>query len=166
MPARSISSGPSDIALRAILLGVAAGSRAATPSGILALRQPASAARWATWPPYRWPVGRVALVAGMFGEFVGDKLPTTPSRLEPGSLAGRVASGMLAGAAIGSDGGKRGVMTGATLGAVGAIAGSFGGYWARKTIVKKSGLPDFPVAVLEDCTAVGLAAIATDHRAL
>lgn len=165
MPARSSSPATADLALRAVLLGIAAGSRAATPNAVLALRQPASHARWTTWAPYRWPAGRAVMVAGMLGEFVGDKLPSTPSRLAPGSLAGRIASGALAGAAIGSEAGRSGIVKGALLGGAGAVAGSVGGFWARKTIVEKSGLPDLPVALVEDCVAVGLAAAATDHLA-
>jgi len=154
-------SSSSDRALRAFLLGISAGSRSMTPNAVLALHQPTSDAPWTRWIPFRWPLGRAALVAGMLGEFVGDKLPQTPSRLEPGSLAGRVASGALAGAAVGSKGGASSVATGAVLGGAGALAGSFCGYWARKTIVAKTHLPDLPIALLEDCTAVGLAAIAT-----
>lgn len=154
-----------NLALRAALLGVAAGSRAATPNAVLALRQSTSTARWTTWAPYRWPVGRAAMVVGMLGEFVGDKLPTTPSRLQPGSLAGRIASGTLAGAAIASDGGRSGIAIGALLGGAGAVAGSFGGAWVRKSAVEWSGLPDLPIALLEDCTAVGIAAMATNRHA-
>ncbi|MGC4191432.1 MAG: hypothetical protein QM589_09750 [Thermomicrobiales bacterium] len=157
-------SAASDPVLRAFLLGLSAGSRSMTPNTVLALRQPARAARWMHWVPYRWRIRRAVLVAGMFGEFVGDKLPQTPSRLQPGSLAGRIASGMLAGAAIGSDGAKSGITTGAVLGAVGAVAGSFGGYWVRKTIVERSSPPGLPIALLEDCAAVGLATIATVPR--
>lgn len=162
MPRRPAAlSTSADLALRSFLLGVSAGSRAMTPNAVLAMHQPGSTARWAGWVPFRWRLGRGLLVAGMLGEFVGDKLPQTPSRLEPGSLAGRVASGALAGAAVGSKGGSSGVATGIVLGGAGALAGSFGGYWARKTIVAKTHLPDLPVALLEDCTAIGLAAIAT-----
>lgn len=161
---RSSSVPVSDPALRAVLLGIAAGSRSMTPNAVLALRYPSRGERWTGWVPYRWPLGRGALVLGMVGEFVGDKLPATPSRLQPGSLAGRAASGALAGAAIGSDGGSAGIARGAILGAAGSLAGSFGGYWLRKTLVEKSGLPDLPIALVEDAVAVGLAAAATDRR--
>jgi len=150
------------------MLGIAAGSRSMTPQGVLALRRGGRAEEpgWPNWPPYRWRLGRMALVAAMLGEFAGDKLPQTPSRLAPGSLAGRCGSGALAGAAIGSESGRNGIAVGAILGGAGAIAGSFAGYWARTMAVEKSGLPDTPVAFLEDCAAVGIAAMATERKAL
>ncbi|MGB3330444.1 MAG: hypothetical protein WBA46_15895, partial [Thermomicrobiales bacterium] len=85
MPRHSAATAaPADLALRAFLLGVSAGSRTMVPHGVMALRQPGSSAQWAQRVPFRWPIGRAGLVVGMLGEFVGDKLPQTPSRLEPG----------------------------------------------------------------------------------
>jgi uncharacterized membrane protein len=42
-------------------------------------------------------------------------------------------------------------------GAIGALVGSFAGYWVRKRVVDQSGLPDFTIALAEDAIAIGLA---------
>ncbi len=43
---------------------------------------------------------------------------------------------------------------GALLGVVGALVGTFGGYYVRTGIVKALHSPDFPIALLEDAVAV------------
>lgn len=148
------------IALRALTLGIAAGHRSQIANGFLA-SQYDNAPRWAGWR--RWPVfrnqlGRRALMLSSIGELVGDKLPMTPSRLEPGPLFGRIVLGTIAGAAVGSEGvGKGSIVRGALLGTTGAIIGNFGGYYARKAVVDAIGVPDPVVAVGEDAIAISLA---------
>ena len=146
--------------LRALLLGFAAGLRSQMATAALALAHadaPATA-RWTGWIPFRWPLGRKAMLLSAAGEIVGDKLPQVPSRITAAPLAGRVAFGAFAGAAVGSE--RKGiapVLTGALFGGIGAVAGSFGGYHARKWIVSTSGLPDLPIAVVEDAIAATIA---------
>ncbi len=60
-------------------------------------------------------------------ELIADKLPFTPSRLNPGPLASRIASGAVCGAAV-CGAVKRPFVEGALLGGLGAIAGVRG--WA------------------------------------
>ena len=67
-------------------------------------------------------------------EFVADKLPFGPSRLEHGGLAARVLSGGVTGAGL-SAGSKASLAQGALLGAAGAVAGSVLGYQARTRLV-------------------------------
>jgi uncharacterized membrane protein len=43
---------------------------------------------------------------------------------------------------------------GALLGAIGAVAGSYLGYFARSRITGKFGLPDLPVALVEDVICI------------
>src|SRR5690242_14066557 len=43
---------------------------------------------------------RTILTLSALGEFVVDKLPITPSRIDPAPLAGRMGSGALVGAAV------------------------------------------------------------------
>jgi uncharacterized membrane protein len=85
-----------------------------------------------------------ALVMAAAGELVTDKLPITPSRLEPPALAGRAVSGAITGGVIGG-------RAGLPLGAAAAIAGSYAGARVR------GNRPGFMTAVLEDAVAVGLA---------
>jgi uncharacterized membrane protein len=87
-------------------------------------------------------------------EIVNDKLPATPSRLAPPSLAIRSITGALAGTALAIAAGQS-VLLGIVLGALGALAGSFLGYYIRHGIVTGLKLPDFPIALLEDAIAIG-----------
>ena len=87
------------------------------------------------------------------GELVLDKLPSTPSRKAPGPFAGRVVLGALCGAALCATAGH--IVPGAVLGALGGMAGTFGGYEARRRLVAALGVPDFVVAVAEDVVAIG-----------
>jgi uncharacterized membrane protein len=148
---------------RAFLLGALTGARSATPLAMLALRHGdrTPPGTWRGWPVFRSPIGRAALVAAALGEFVGDKLPRTPSRIAPGGLVGRAVSGAIVGLAIASE--HRGTdirVQGALVGAVGAVAGSFAGFLARKLVGRVTHLPDPVVAVAEDVvTVVGTARV-------
>jgi uncharacterized membrane protein len=87
-------------------------------------------------------------------EIVNDKLPATGSRLAPPSLAIRSISGALAGTALALAAGQS-VLLGIVLGVLGALAGSFVGYYIRHGIVTRLKVPDFPIALLEDAIAIG-----------
>jgi uncharacterized membrane protein len=147
------------IVVRALLLGIAAGMRSNAPLGTFARHQlhAPRAAGWARWPVLRSGFGRALLQLAWIGEFFGDKLPSTPSRLERRSLGSRITLGTIAGLAAGTEGrGAAPRIGGAIAGAVGAVAGSFGGYHTRKFAAQASGLPDPAVAVVEDLTAAAI----------
>ena len=151
---------PPDLAARAAGLGVVAGMRSQLPFAALAVA--ATRGRFAVGAgrPLDLLRSRRALVGfglSAAGELVGDKLPMTPSRLAPGPLAGRLALGAVAGAALAREA-KRAVGLGAALGAGGAALGSFGGYHLRAAAGRATGLPDPVWAVVEDALAIGLAA--------
>lgn len=115
---------------------------------------------WKEWPVLRSPAGRALLVLAAAGELVGDKLPMTPSRTKPLPLLGRIATGAVAGAAIGTLGGPDGWRQGAVLGAVGGAVGSFAGAFLRSAGAA-TGSPDLVFALLEDAvTIAGSAAVA------
>ncbi len=88
------------------------------------------------------------------GEIVGDKLPFTPSRIAPGPLFGRIASGGLSGAALCVADGKR-TSLGAALGVAGAVAGAYGFYHLRRTLGRKLSVPDPVLGAAEDVLAYG-----------
>ncbi len=92
---------------------------------------------------------------GALGEFVGDLLPSAPSRTSAGPLIFRVVIGSLTGACIGVAGGIAPAL-GALTGAVGALAGAFGGHRARVGLVRSLRVPDAVIAVPEDLVAIGL----------
>src|SRR6185295_12698260 len=86
-------------------------------------------------------------------ELVWDKLPRTPNRTALRGLIARVIAGKVSGMCIAAAGGQS-LWVGAVCGIVGALAGCFGGYFARTRTVSALRSPDWPIAVLEDLVAV------------
>jgi len=140
----------------AFLLGILAGLRSVTPPAAVA---------WAArlgWlhlegTPLAFLGSAVAayvLTGLMLAELVGDKLPKTPSRTQPGPFVGRVVTGGLAGAALTAGVGGS-LALGTVLGLLGAVAGTLGGYRVRTGLVRALRMPDYVVALGEDAVAVG-----------
>lgn len=140
------------------LLGVSAGVRSFTPLAVAAwfayLGKLPVKNTWAAWLAHPAAVG--TLTAAAAGEFIGDKLPNTPDRTAPLGLVGRLALGATVGAVI-STAFRRPIAGGIALGALGAAAGTYGGFYARKGLTKGTGLADLPVAISGDAAAVALA---------
>jgi len=163
--------------MRALMLGVLTGARSATPLAMLALHhdRPSLHGAWQQWPVFRARVGRGLLLTAAVGELVADKLPGTPSRVGVGPLAGRIVAGAIAGLAIDTVDGGRDRHTrrapsarrdqrlqAAALGVLGALVGSYAGYFVRKGVVSATGRPDWCVALIEDAaTLTGAAAAVT-----
>ncbi len=132
--------------VRATVIGAVAGLRSFTaPAATLATGGSA------------WTGIVTALAAG---ECVADKLPFAPSRLLPPALVWRIVSGGWCGGALAVRGDASRV-AGACAGALGALAASYAGYGLRRYLTKGVGLPDTPVALLEDAVAVSGARVAT-----
>ncbi len=138
----------------ALLVGIVAGLRTFTApaaiswaawSGRLALEGSRLAILGYTWTP--WIFTLLAI-----GEFIGDQLPSTPSRTVPMQFGARLLSGAICGAAIGS---SHGAMLGGLLaGIAGAVIGTLGGHAFRRrlaAVLKK----DLPAALIEDAIAIG-----------
>ena len=140
------------------LLGVSTGLRSFTPMAVTAwfarLGKLPVEGTWAAWVAHPAAVG--VLTAAAVGEYVGDKLPSSPSRTAPLPLIGRVVLGGLIGAIV-ATAFKRPIAGGVGLGALGAVAGSYGEYYLRRGLVKGAGLADLPVAISGDAAAVALA---------
>jgi len=94
-------------------------------------------------------------------ELVADQLPTTPARTAPPGLVARLLTGGLCGTVAAAAGGAP-LGAGGLIGAAGALAGTFGGYTARKRITA-GGTSDHVVATVEDLVAVGVAAFVAFH---
>lgn len=152
---------PADITYtRALTFGAVTGLRSMTAIAALALASQSERPRpflgdaGAPWTLLASRGAAAAFGLGAVGEWVGDKLPLTPGRLEPLPLGGRVVFGALAGAASCRAAGASPAVGGA-LGALGALGGAAAGFALRTILAPRLGLPDFPVALLED----GLAAL-------
>ena len=90
---------------------------------------------------------------GAVGELISDKLPKTPSRLKQPGLSIRVVTGGLCGVVL-ATAASFSLVGGALLGAIGAVAGSYLGYFARSRITGNFSLPDLPVALVEDVICI------------
>ncbi len=86
------------------------------------------------------------------GEFIADKLPFTPNRTQPVSVAVRCISGGLAGAGIFEATGKR-PLTGALLGCVAAGVSTFASFYLRKAL-SRSGAGNIISGIIEDAIVV------------
>lgn len=137
------------------LIGFFAGLRSLTPPALVA---------WAThlgWLPLQGGLafmGSVWAVAPwtvlMIGELAADKWARIPNRTTAMPLIARILTGGLAGACLAVAGGVNPAL-GAALGGAGGVVGAFTGFHARRKLTRDSGLPDFPVAVVEDLVAIG-----------
>jgi uncharacterized membrane protein len=101
----------------------------------------------------RWSVTLFTILA--LGEFVGDLLPATPARTAALGLTARIVIGSAVGASVAIAGGIV-LWLGAVCGVIGAVAGAFGGYRARASLVRELHVPDAAIAIPEDVIAIGL----------
>lgn len=132
------------VLLRSALLGAAAGGRSMTPIAALTAGSRGFV--------------RLAATAAALGELVVDKLPGTPSRVEPAPLGGRLVLGALAGGLYARRRGRNVVLPALVAGAT-AFAASYAGagwraYAARHQLA-------VPAALAEDAATLALAWAAT-----
>jgi uncharacterized membrane protein len=106
---------------------------------------------------FRQPWTKGLLVAAAAAELVVDKLPTTPSRLEPPGLGARLALGALA-AGLFAHTRKAPWLPSAAVGALSAAVAAKAGHDIRAQLARRA--PDPAIAVVEDALALGLAAAA------
>jgi uncharacterized membrane protein len=136
---------------RAAALGAATGLRSTVALAALVVRSndglPAV---------LRHPAARLAAAMADAGELIGDKLPTTPSRLTPPGLTSRVICASLAAAVLTRSGHRHPVPAMAVASAA-AMAAAKIGHDTRCALARR--LPDPAVAVVEDAVAIGLAAL-------
>jgi uncharacterized membrane protein len=137
----------------ALILGIVAGLRAATALAAIAWAAYFGALQLVgTWAGFLGNVATgIVLSLIAIGEYVGDKLPTTPSRKNVGPFAGRIIIGAAAGLVLGLPAGAEIVTAG--LGAIGAVIGTLGGYEARRRLAMAFGR-DLPAALIEDAVAI------------
>jgi uncharacterized membrane protein len=90
-------------------------------------------------------------------ELIADKLPTTPSRKQPGPFGARIVSGALVGATVGAS--SQSLWLGLIAGIIGAILGTLGGAAIRGKLAAAFG-KDLPAALTEDVAGIVLAVVA------
>ena len=150
---------------RSFVIGVSAGMRTQLPGAVLTSHLAnggLNRGHGPVWSLLRRGGSRKVATALALGELVGDKLPMTPDRISGNAGLGRLLFGTIMGGLVASGVGARsgGLLLAAATGTVGGAVGSYGGYWARKSITGQYGLPDLPVALVEDAVAFSLARLA------
>jgi uncharacterized membrane protein len=136
---------------RAAALGAATGLRSTVALAALIVRRDQGLPA-----VLRHPAARPAAVLADAGELVMDKLPRTPSRLDPPALAGRLIFAGLAAVVLARSAGQPPVPA-AAVAVAAALAAAKVGHDARAALGRR--LPDPVVAVAEDAVAIGLAAL-------
>jgi uncharacterized membrane protein len=86
-------------------------------------------------------------------ELIADKLPKTPARTAPPGMTARVVLGCLCAVTLATSAGGN-LLGPAIVGIIGALTGTFVGYKTRHTLVSRTHVPDFAVALVEDVIAV------------
>jgi uncharacterized membrane protein len=136
---------------RAAALGAATGLRSTVALAALVVR------RNEGLPAFlRYPAARPAAAVADAGELVIDKLPGTPSRLEPPALAGRLIFAGLA-AVVVARSARQPPAPAAAIAVAAALATAKAGHDARAALARR--LPGPVVAVAEDAVAIGLAVL-------
>lgn len=133
------------LVVRSLLLGLAAGARSSLGPGA------------ATLTGGGGRIARLGAATSIVGELIGDKLPSTPSRLdhrgdELRAVAGAIGASMLARQAAAR------ALVPAVAGAVGGFVGTHAGASWRAWAGGR--MPDWQAALLEDAVALGAAALA------
>lgn len=105
-------------------------------------------------PALVWP-GNKVLTYMAAGEVYVDKLPGVGDRIQPNGLIGRGIAGAITGLAV-SKKRKQKAWAGALIGAAAAVAAAYVTWYARKQLVKHTGLPDPVAGLLEDVTMLCL----------
>lgn len=142
-----------------VVLGVVTGMRSMTALAVLC---------WMGWlgmvPEHGWAIWITYLAAAVvfstcaLAEYVVDTLPKTPNRTAVAPAIARVVIGALVGAVVVTAINEP-LAGGIIFGAIGALIGTWGGYWIRMTLDRLTG-HDLPVALVESASAIVLAVLA------
>ncbi len=140
--------------LLVLLLGVCTGLRTLTPIAVLCWFAYRNALHLVGWRSFTANLIAVCIFTLMaLGEYIGDKLPSTPSRTSPVGLIGRSLFGAFV-ALLLAQPLLLNPVTAILVGILGALIGTYGGWFARTRCVLGLKCPDWPVAVAEDCLTI------------
>ena len=138
-----------------VVLGITVGMRTMTAMAVFcwfAWSRMLPQTGWSFWTGYL--VTAIVFTVLAVGEYIGDTLPTTPSRAAPGPAIARVVFGGLVGG-LAAHGILEPTAGGVIFGVVGALIGTFGGVRLRLAGAKAVG-KDLPVALFESALALGI----------
>ena len=147
-----------DALLGALGLGAVAGMRSMTPPALLSRAASRGEVPGIEETPFAFLASKRAarlLTVLALGEISADKLPFAPDRTSIPSLAGRLVTGALVGAALFSADGRSGT-TGGAFGALSSLATSYLSFYLRTGAQEKLGLPSPVLGLVEDAVALGI----------
>lgn len=137
-----------------LLLGMCTGLRTLTPIAVLCWFAYRNALHLVGWRSFTANIiAAIVFTLMALGEYVGDKLPTAPSRTSPIGLLGRSAFGAFVGLLLAQPL-LLNPVTAILVGILGALIGTYAGWFGRTRCVVAFGCPDWPVAVAEDCLTI------------
>lgn len=87
-------------------------------------------------------------------EFIGDKIPGIPDRIDRLPLTARMLSGAFAGGVLNKMSG-RSVIKGALVGGAAALASAYAMFYLRKETCKRTGIADPLLGAVEDALVIG-----------
>lgn len=143
-----------EVVFAIVALGMLSGLRALSPIAVvcwLAMLHRLPLTGWVSFVGSKIAV--VLFSLGAVGELVSDKLPKTPSRLKQPGFSIRIVMGGLCGLIL-ATAAPFSLLGGALLGAIGAVAGTYLGFFVRTRTTAKFALPDLPVALVEDVICI------------
>lgn len=137
------------------LLGTVTGLRTFTPLAVLCWFAYTGALQlqygWDQWTGYL-PIAILATIVAII-EVFADKQPWMLDRIILPSVAFKVVLGAFVGAVM-ADGLNGPILEGIILGVLGVLVGTYGGYFVRKELVRRSRYGDWNIAIVEDAVAV------------
>jgi uncharacterized membrane protein len=153
-----------------LLIGVCTGLRTMTPIAVICWFAYLHHLALTGWRGYAASlVSVVIFTLAALGELYGDKLPTTPSRIAPLGIGARVIFASLCAAilaepllfpAVISAPYWMALTQAIVIGIVGALVGSYGGWFVRTRSVAALKCADWNVAVVEDAVAILMSIVA------
>lgn len=138
------------------LLGGCSGLRTFTPLAVLCWFAWRNVIHFSGWRNFTASLVAVVIFTVIaLAELVNDKLPKTPSRLVPPQQIARMTTAGFAGLILAQPL-LLSPIAAVVVGAIGAVIGTYSGWFVRSRTVAALKCPDFPVALVEDIAAVGL----------
>jgi uncharacterized membrane protein len=141
---------------RAALAGAATGLRSTSAVAALIIAQAPGLPGPLTRPVAAWAAG-----LGVTAELGLDKLPSTPSRLEPSGLVGRIVMASVAGAVL-ARGTGHAVLPAVIVASAAALVSARVGHDVRAAVEER--IVPSAVAAVEDAVALSLAAASAHTR--
>jgi uncharacterized membrane protein len=138
-------------------LGVVAGLRSMTaPAALTLAASRGMLRRGGSANLLRRPRAFTVAAAMALGEMIFDKTSIAPDRTMAPSLAWRIGSGALVGGTLYASK-RKPVAWGAVAGGLGALAGTYAGFYLRRKVAQK--VPATLAAIGEDALAIGSGAL-------